>query len=94
MRADFILGAHTALRKAEEDGQKIAALQRSLESRQSSLESLLNSATTAINSRSQDDEEFKRLKKLIGERMKDLQGDIKQINRLVRFPGVPNAVPR
>ncbi len=69
--------------KAEEEAQKIEALQKSLDNRQRSLQNLLQSATAAVGSRMEADEEFKRLSKVINERMKDLQDEIRQINRLV-----------
>ncbi|VDD82162.1 unnamed protein product [Mesocestoides corti] len=74
-------GAYTALVQAEEEAQKIEALQRSLESRRTTLEALFQSATRAVAGRSEADEELKRLIKVINERMEDLRGEIRQINR-------------
>lgn len=69
--------------KAEEEAQQIEALQRSLENRRTALEALLQKVTTAVGGRSEADEEFKRLIKLMSERIKDLQDEIRQINRMV-----------
>ena len=79
----IIEGAYNVLMKAEEEAQKIEALQRSLEGRRAALEGLLRSATMSINGRSEADEEFKRLIKLMSERIKDLQDEIRQLNRMV-----------
>lgn len=71
--------------KAQGEAHKIEALQRSLESRKASLRALLQSASSAVASRSETDEEFKRLIKLMSERIKDLQDEIRQLNRMVCF---------
>ncbi len=76
--------------KAEEEAQKIEALQKSLDNRQRSQQNLLQSATAAVGSRMEADEEFKRLSKVINERMKDLQDEIRQINRLVSDKKIKN----
>lgn len=76
-------GAYDALMMAQRDAQKIEALQKSLESRKATLEALLQSTSTSVASRSEADEEFKRLIKLMSERIKDLQDEIRQFNRMV-----------
>ncbi|VDM31523.1 unnamed protein product [Hydatigera taeniaeformis] len=78
-----IKGAYDTLMKAEEEAQKIEALQRSLENRRTALEALLQKVTTTVGDRFEADEEFKRLIKLMGERIKDLQDEIRQINRMM-----------
>ncbi|KAM7532855.1 hypothetical protein Aperf_G00000128727 [Anoplocephala perfoliata] len=76
-------GAYDTLMKAQEEAHKIEALQRSLESRKASLTALLQSTSSAVTSRSEADEEFKRLIKLMSERVKDLQDEIRQLNRMI-----------
>nr|CDS33438.1 laminin subunit beta 1 [Hymenolepis microstoma] len=76
-------GAYDALMMAQSDAQKIEALQKSLESRKAALEALLQSTSTTVASRSEADEEFKRLIKLLSERIKDLQDEIRQLNRMI-----------
>ncbi|VUZ45681.1 unnamed protein product [Hymenolepis diminuta] len=76
-------GAYDALMMAQRDAQKIEALQKSLESRKATLEALLQSTSTSVASRSEADEEFKRLIKLMSERIKDLQDEIRQFNRMI-----------
>lgn len=68
---------------AQRDAQKIEALQKSLEARKQALEAMLQSTTGSVASRSEADEEFKRLIKLMSERIKDLQDELRQLNRLV-----------
>lgn len=76
-------GAYNALIKAEEESLKVKALQRSLEDRRAALEALSRLATTEVDGRSVADEEFKQLIKLMSERIKDLQDEIRQLNRMV-----------
>ncbi|KAH9285907.1 Laminin subunit beta-1 [Echinococcus granulosus] len=76
-------GAYNSLMKAEEEAQKIEALQRSLENRRTALEALLQKVTMVVNERGEADEEFKRAIKLMDERIKDLQDEIRQINRVI-----------
>ncbi|VDL94844.1 unnamed protein product [Schistocephalus solidus] len=76
-------GAYAALLAAREEVSRLDDTQRSLQKRRTSLEAMRQSAMESVSKREAADEEFRKLTKQLEERIKDLQEEIRQLNRLI-----------
>nr|VZH99079.1 unnamed protein product [Spirometra erinaceieuropaei] len=76
-------GAYAALLAAREEVSRLDDTQKSLQRRRVSLEAMRQSATMSVSKREAADEEFRKLTKQLEERIKDLQDEIRQLNRLI-----------
>ncbi len=78
-----VVGAFVAVEKAREEAQRIVAMQRGIENNRSMFQAMEEDAVRGKEERQLADEEFRRLTKQLDERIKDLEAEIKQLNRLV-----------